>query len=439
MKKLSALFLAVTLLLVLCACNKKPADPTGTLPTRSDKPILSAPTEPQVTDPEPTVPTEPAPTYPNDHFDPRICASIFGTWKTPIVLDGSLMNMPEFEGSVSFDFLFTFQRTGYYTVSADMDTVTKAIAEYETMLTNYMLEGFHSKFVAEGKLQGKSETQIETEWTTEESLLAQARAEAFVAGIGLTERFSSVVRCGDYYADASTVYLSTESGEYETHTFKLSNQMLYFYDCSNAADYTSLRLKFPLTLWPEGVAYEELDPEPIEPLPTEPVPTVPVPPLQEPTEPKPTEPKPTEPTPTVPDPTEPTPTVPKPTEPTPTVPKPTEPTPTVPKPTEPTPTVPKPTEPTPTVPDPTEPEPTEPEPTEPEPTEPEPTEPEPTEPEPTEPEPTEPEPTEPEPTEPEPTEPEPTEPEPTEPEPTEPDPTEPEPTEPEPAVPDITE
>ena len=430
MKKLTVLLLAVLLLLGLCACGEEPSDPTYTQPTRSDKPILSTPTEPQVTDPEPTVPTEPAVTYPNANFEPRICAPLFGTWKTPIVLDGSLMNMPEFEGSVSFDILYTFQQSGYYTVSADMEAVTKAITEYESLLTSYMVDGFYTKYVAEGKLQGKAEADIEAEWAAGEAKAAQTRAETFVASIGLTESFSSVVRCGDYYADATTLYLSANGGEYETHQFQISNQLLYFQSCSNAADYAKLRLRFPLTLWPEGVAYEDLNPEPLEPLPTDPVPTVPVPPLQ-PTQPKPTEPKPTEPAPT--EPTVPKPTTPAPTEPT--VPKPTTPVPT--EPTVPKPTTPAPTDPT--IPDPTDPEPTVPDPTVPDPTDPEPTDPEPTVPEPTVPDPTDPEPTDPEPTVPEPTEPEPTVPDPTEPDPTIPDTTESEATDPEPTDTQATE
>ena len=386
MKKLFAVLLAALLLLALAACAK---EPEATDPIDGTSQTTDTPTDPTIpSEPDPVVPDV---TYPNDKFDPDACAPLLGTWKTPITLDGTLMNMPDFQGSVTFDLLFTFQNSGRYTISADQTAVTAAITEYENLLSEYMLDGFYAKFAAESKLAGMSESEIEAAWAADELPIAQSRTQAFVAGLALTDRFNMIINHGDYFVEnRMLLYLSTGEDTYDTFSFLIQNDLLYLIATSAPGKYASLWIQFPLPLWPEDMDYADKPAEDIIPDIGPEHPTVPVPTIPDPTE---TNPYPegfaTIPTipggtwvpPTVPavtDPTDPAPTDPpvtKPTDPKPTDPpatKPTQPKPTDPpatKPTEPKPTDPPattPTEPTPTEPPATTPtEPTETEPTDP--------------------------------------------------------------------------
>lgn len=283
MKKLIPLLLAVLCAMALAACSGKPEE-----------------TDPNTQPPEPTVidPTgvEPEVTYPNASFDPEACTQILGTWKTPVTLDGTLMNMPEFEGSVSFDVLFTFQNTGRYTINADKTAVMEAITTYENLLAQYMIDGFYARFTAEKKLEGMSEADIEKAWTEEQEEVARGEVDTFLDAMALTTRFSAIITHGDYYVQAENLFLSNGDGTYEAYTFTVRNGMLYFTGCSDTSKYQNLWLDFPLPLWPEGSSYEDMVPEDLAPTdPTYPTVTVPIitdpPAPTDPTEPEPTAPE----------------------------------------------------------------------------------------------------------------------------------------------------
>lgn len=251
MKKLTALLLALILLLTLAACAEEPAAPTE--PTT--EPTTEPATEPTQPSTEPTEPpTEPTePFVPHEKFDSELCADVMGEWNTMIVLDGSLLNISDLEGSASFMLSYHFYGTGEY--EADVHGFNDAIAEYEDLIASYMFASYYSRFAGECKLKGMNDEQIEAAWIGEKEEQSRADALKFVADLSLAARFAALIRQGDYYVEEGRLYTANGDGTYESCAFSLVEQdglsgLLSLDDTDNPGFYRTLGIEFPLVLNP---------------------------------------------------------------------------------------------------------------------------------------------------------------------------------------------
>lgn len=198
MKKQLALILSAIFILMLAACGEEPAVPTteATQPTTQATQPLTDPTEPPATEP-----TEPK-------FQPDACRDLFGQWTHAVVLDRELMALPEFQGSTQFSVVWSFLDDGTYTMTTDAQQMEEAIAGYETLLIDYMVDSRYRMFVAECNRMGKYEAYIQKEWV-ENGLGQQERdaATETVAALNLRERLEGLNSSGLYYVEAGILYL----------------------------------------------------------------------------------------------------------------------------------------------------------------------------------------------------------------------------------------
>lgn len=261
MKRWIAMLLALTAL--LCAgCSKEPAAPTeNTTTAPSDTTAPS--TEPTETTTEPTEP----PTMANEFFDPEESKNLIDTWTTNVVLDGSILNFPDMESSITVKLRYQLNGDGTYVRGVEQKEFDTAIAAYESFVRDYMLAQRYASFVAEKNLEKKKKDQIAKEWEQTGWPQAQLEVDEFVTGLHLGYRFSTLNRSGDYYAskdvavqdpaaDAATepvttedvLYFSMGDGTYEKCRYVLNTDGLTLLDTTDPNTFSQLNIDFPLTL-----------------------------------------------------------------------------------------------------------------------------------------------------------------------------------------------
>lgn len=242
MKKWIAMLLVFTA--VLCtACSQEPEV------TTEPKQTTTEPTQ-ITTDPttQPTTETTEPPTMANEFFDPVASAQLIDTWSMDVVLDGSLLNFTDMETSTTMKLNYQLMDDGTYIRGVDQKEYDAAIASYESAVRSYMLGQRYAKFAAEQKLKNKKEDKIKEEWTQTGWPEAQVEVNAFVEGLHLGYRFSTINRSGDYYTQDSILYLSQADGTYEACTYQLTEAGLQLMDSTDPNTYRQLKLNFPLTL-----------------------------------------------------------------------------------------------------------------------------------------------------------------------------------------------
>lgn len=257
MKRLIALLLIATA--VLCVgCGEEPA-PTTAPPTEES--TTEAPTT------EPTTEATEPPTMANDLFDPVASADLIDTWSVDVVLDGTLLNFPDMEGSVTMKLCYQLRDDATYTRGVEPAEYEAAIAEYETLIRSYMLGRRYTTFAAEKKLEGKKDDEIKQIWEQTGWPQAMAEIDQFVSGLHLGYRFSALNRSGDYYAAEvlsypfeeeptlemtpqlmKMLYLSQADGTYEACVYEQTGSELTLLSSTDPNTYTQVKLEFPLTL-----------------------------------------------------------------------------------------------------------------------------------------------------------------------------------------------
>lgn len=260
MKRLIALLLIA--MAVLCVgCGEEP-EPTTAPPTEES--TTEAPTT-ETTEPT-TEATEP-PTMANDLFDPVASAGLIDTWSVDVVLDGTLLNFPDMEGSVTMKLSYQLRDDATYTRGVEAAEYEAAIAEYENLIRSYMLGRRYATFAAEKKLEGKKDDEIKQLWEQTGWPQAMAEIEEFVSGLHLGYRFSALNRSGDYYAAEvlsypfeeeptleatpellDMLYFSKDDGTYEACAYEQAGSELTLLSSTDPNTYTQLKLEFPLTL-----------------------------------------------------------------------------------------------------------------------------------------------------------------------------------------------
>lgn len=242
MKRFFAIFLVIIAILALTACGKdEPVDMTTTAPTTA--PVTQPTTAPT------TVPTteSTAPTFANDKYDPVACWDVEGLWSHELVLDGSLLSLKDFEGSVPMQMRWHFMDNGEFALGIhQLDT---QIAAYEALLESYMFTNYYNRFVGECKLQNMKDDEIEAAWQGANQEKAQADAKAFVQSLSLHARYSRLERSGDYYVENDKLYLSKSDGTYEAISFHRTDaQTLTLLESDDIASYITLDIQFPMAL-----------------------------------------------------------------------------------------------------------------------------------------------------------------------------------------------
>ena len=243
MKKMIAL-LAVLLTVFLAACSKEP-EKVDTPDTPTAAPTTDVTTEPATE--APTEGTEPT-TLANDRFNWETAGAVTGTWGTTIVLDGSLLNLPEMETKVTMDLKYQLNADATYVRGVDQAQYESALNTYEAAVESFMLDRFYATFVAEKKLENMKQSKIDELWEQTEKADAQEQAKRFVEDLRLDYRFSQLNSSGDYYVENGEIWFSMVDGTYECCGYTLSDAGLTITSVPNPRMYQQLKLDIPMLL-----------------------------------------------------------------------------------------------------------------------------------------------------------------------------------------------
>ncbi|MBQ7857470.1 MAG: hypothetical protein IJ351_02395 [Oscillospiraceae bacterium] len=239
MKRIIALLLAVLLLMSMAACSRQ--EPAGTSAGQTTQPTT------EVTEPSTQEVTEP-PTMANDQFDPEKSAALIGTWKTTLLLNGKLLNFADMEGFVEMELLYTLNADGTYTRGVEEQVFKMDLAAFESLVENYMMDSYYTKFAAEKKISGWGEKRINEEWEATEKAVAQQHTDEFLSTLNLSYRFTNLNRSGDYYEQDGKLCFSKTDGSYETCSFTLEEGTLTLTDTDDLRPYRQMNINFPITL-----------------------------------------------------------------------------------------------------------------------------------------------------------------------------------------------
>ena len=245
MKKLTALLLAAMLLLTACGTKPEPTVQT-TIPTTV--PATQPETQPTTlpsTEPE-TVPST-APVK-SEKFDENACAPLFGTWKTTVTMDKELLNTSYFTKKVKFDLFYTFNEDGSFAIHVDEDAFKTAIADFEGLMVDHMVERGYATFQAEMERDGYSASRIDTMWAEGEEAKVRTESQDFITGLRLLNQFSQLLREGSYYVEEGRVYTALAKGGWESSAFTAKKSKLTLSDTDNSGIYRMLCVDFPMVL-----------------------------------------------------------------------------------------------------------------------------------------------------------------------------------------------
>jgi predicted small lipoprotein YifL len=252
MKKLTALLLAA-LMITMAACGAKQPQPQPSATTSpSTAPTTVPETEPTtqpITQPT-TVPVTIPSTAPVMHekFDAEACASLLGTWKTTVTMDKELLNTSYFTKKVKFDLFYTFNEDGSFAIYVDEEAFTAAIAQFESLMVEHMVERGYATFKADMERDGYGSTRIEELWAEGEEAKVRGETENFVKGLNLLGRFSQLLREGQYYVEDGRLYTAHPENGWESSKFKVKNGNLTLSNTDNPGIYRMLCINFPLKL-----------------------------------------------------------------------------------------------------------------------------------------------------------------------------------------------
>lgn len=246
MKKFLAVLLVMILFLTGCQQNDSPDNTNpATDTTPSTAPTTAPPTRPPVEVPE----VEEVPVDEETPFDPDECADLIGSWTLEVFISSNYINIPEFTGSTSFPLTFTFSDDGRYTVTLEQTSYEAAIHQYENALVDFMIDGYHNRFVAEKKISGLTDKQIKSRWEESGLSNAQKQTHTYLDDLALGKTFGELVRAGYYYAEDGELFLSVGE-DFESFQYKIDEEGLIFSKSSRIRYYTKLCIYFPAALKP---------------------------------------------------------------------------------------------------------------------------------------------------------------------------------------------
>lgn len=253
MKKTVILLLVLMLILVACADNVEETPSTTTVPTTATTASTTRVTTAPPTRPTVEVPVvEEVPEVENPLFDASDCTALFGTWQLDVTISSNYMNLPDFTGSVTFPVIWNFGSDGRFTMELN-GAYAKAIVDYETMLADFMIEGYYNKFVAEKKISVLTDKQIKERWEEYGLSNAQAQTHGYLDELSLATTFLDLARSGYYYVEDDVLYLSVTSDpideeDYESFQFDFDEEGLVLSNSSRIRFYSNLCVRFPVAL-----------------------------------------------------------------------------------------------------------------------------------------------------------------------------------------------
>lgn len=244
--------------LLLAGCGKTApvteptAEPTTEPLVQTTAPVTEPSTDP-VTEPSTEAPTdattEPPTEAPTSRFDPEVCGPLMGRWHLPLVLDGNLLMLTDFETSVTLDLIWQFDESETFTAVFDQETFEAALAEYESAMNVHMMERRYQMFAADCRREGLWEWATNQKWEKEGYREQnQAEVDAFILELDLGSRYRGLERGGKYYVRDGALMLEYADGTTDSVDYALEDQTLTLSGLDNESVYAELLIRPPLKL-----------------------------------------------------------------------------------------------------------------------------------------------------------------------------------------------
>lgn len=220
MKKFLALLLALVLVFALAACGEGAEVKDDGEGSTSEQTNAPEQTEPEETEPEETEPEETEP----EQTGSVTTGELEGQWNWVFSVDGEMMGVEGFDGSLDLVVLMSFE-DGDYSLSLDEDALMVSLDSFEQDLIDYMIELLYDSFTSQGLSREEADAQMELAGMG--SSVADY-VETAVAEMDLGSALTGSIESeeGEYIVEGDQLTLIPTAGEQSVYTFSVEGDTL---------------------------------------------------------------------------------------------------------------------------------------------------------------------------------------------------------------------
>lgn len=154
--------------------------------------------------------------------DPRFttaaCSTLFGKWVCQLPLTGEMMNLPDFEGDLTYLLIWQFNNDGTMSMHqelGDKEAFTKALIDYTVNLTYQQLAA-----------QGLDKEAANAALKQQIGMTVEEYAAVYVGSIDFGTIIGSAKKPGVYYLDGNQLYTGDDWAKLEPTEIKLNGNEL---------------------------------------------------------------------------------------------------------------------------------------------------------------------------------------------------------------------
>ncbi len=158
-------------------------------------------------------------------FHTADCEAVFGSWEYVIAVDGSMMGIEEFEGTVDIRCVFTFNADG--TMNTHFSLADEAA--YMEALADYTVKLMYAEFAALGLSAEEADATMKQAY----GMSISEYVEATVAAMDISELYEEVDENYVYYVSGDVIYSADNwDAAMEENPFRLEDGKLVLFGAS---------------------------------------------------------------------------------------------------------------------------------------------------------------------------------------------------------------
>lgn len=161
--------------------------------------------------------------------------AIVGAWECLLALEGEDMGLEGFEGLLFFDFTFTFNADGTYTVTIDKDALIESAKEFEAEMVQYSVDLFFAQMETSGMSREEAAAAAQEYY----GMTIQEYFQQEVAKQNIVETMSSKVEqmngTGTYTVDGNKLTMDGAEGDPVVYTVEQMSNDVFMMDSEDEA------------------------------------------------------------------------------------------------------------------------------------------------------------------------------------------------------------